>query len=109
MGSDWCDVVDVVRGDEASGAGHVLGDDTRIARDVPGDVVADEARRDVVAGADVVADDQLDLPVLVEIIGAGGRARGQCGDGCGRGDGRIAKSGCHVPSPCVAPAGVFPA
>src|SRR5215472_16800792 len=58
--------VEPVGGTQAAGAGHVLYRDRRVARDEPADVARDQPRREIVAAARPVADDQVDLPSLIE-------------------------------------------
>ena len=72
------DVVQIHRGLEAARARHVLRNDGRIARDVLSDETGKQARVDVVAAADAVADDERNGTAAVEILDPGGaRAAGQ--------------------------------
>ena len=60
----------VVRGDNAGRLRHVLHDDGGVARQFLGEIARQQPRADVVVVADLVADDHLDLPALVEFLGA---------------------------------------
>jgi len=62
------DRVEVVGGAQAAGARHVLHHDIGIARDVAAEMARQQARDDVVTAARPVADDQIDLLALVEIL-----------------------------------------
>ena len=62
--------IHVVGGDDAGGLRHVLHHDGRIAGQFLGQVFRQQPRADVVVVADLVADDHLDLPALVEFLGA---------------------------------------
>ena len=70
-------VIEVVGGLDATGAGHVLGDDGRVARDVFSNVARYGAGIAVVAAADRRADDQGEFFALVEICDGVGRCRRQ--------------------------------
>src|SRR5262249_40385942 len=64
------DRIDVLRGAQAPGAGHVLRHDRRPARDMLADVAGDQPAVEVVAAADAVADDEIDGLAAVEILDA---------------------------------------
>jgi len=78
------DRVEVVGGAQAAGARHVLHHDIGIARNVAAEIARQQARDDVVTAARPVADDQIDLLALVEIVdrrlGACGYGKDYCGD-----------------------------
>ena len=68
----------VIGGVDASGSGHILHQDLRIARDVLAEEPRDETRVEVIGTAHVGADDEFDLLVPEEVVGPGGaRAREQ--------------------------------
>ena len=83
------DAVDEGRGAAAAGAGLVLRNDGRIARNETVEMPADDAHVDVVAAADVAADDEVDA--LAGVVVRGRRGRRDQADG-GRGDGERARS-----------------
>ena len=60
-------VVEVIDRAQRARARHVLHHDGRIARNVAPDMARDQPAIDVVAAAGPIADDQVDLPALVEI------------------------------------------
>src|SRR5262249_27631410 len=67
-----------VGGAQAAGAGHVLRNDRRIARDVPAQMARDHARISIVAATGAIADDEGDVPAAEEFaermaLGARGR------------------------------------
>ena len=66
------DRIDEIGRAQAAGAGHLLGNDRGIARNVLAEIAAEQPRIGVVAAADAVADDQRDVAALVEIFDAGG-------------------------------------
>jgi hypothetical protein len=66
--------VDVVAGDHAAGARHVLHDDGRIAGNVAGEMLADGAAVEIVAAARIRPHQDRDGLALVEIGAALGRA-----------------------------------
>src|SRR5262249_19541064 len=77
------DVVEKIGGAQAAGAGHVLRDDRRIARDVPAEVARDHASVGVVAAPGAIADNEGDVAAAVEIgerIGTRARERQDEGD-----------------------------
>ena len=113
-------VEQIVAGLGATDARHVLRDDPGIARNVFRQQVGGEPGVDVVGAAGVVADDQVDLLALEELLGGLGlRRRGQPNSGeRHQGDERHQPSGYHVtlrsgsrmlapwrPSCWIAPAG----
>src|SRR5207253_192079 len=51
--------IDVLRGAQAAGTGHVLRHDRRPARDVLADVAGNEPAIEVIAATDTVADDEV--------------------------------------------------
>ena len=61
------DVVKPVREHEAAGAGHVFGNDRRIAGNETSHVPRQQTRIDVVAAAGAVADGEVDVFALVEV------------------------------------------
>src|SRR5205823_6575820 len=68
------DLVEIVGGDQASRAGHVLDDDRRVARNVPRQMPGDRARVGVEASSRREAHDDADGLALVEgLLGPGGR------------------------------------
>ena len=94
------DVVDVAERQERAGARLVLRHHGRIAGDVLADMAGEQPRIDVVAAGRRIADDELDLLALVELLGGlrrGGQGRAHDRSGCCCGEARAA-SACHVAS-----------